>query len=153
MICISKGRYMMNNEEINIYREVQKNADMAVKAIDTLESKVYDKEFALQISRQALKYTDFKNKAVESLLAAKVAPEKSSVYADTMLKMGIHMNTMFNTSTSHLSELMIKGSNMGITEMYKVLNHNPQEKSEAGKLAGELMDFEEKNISILRKYL
>ena len=143
----------MNKQEINIYKEVQKNADMAVKAIDALENKVYDKEFALQISRQALRYTDFKNKAEEKLLEAKVTPEKSSAFSDAMLRMGIQMNTMLNTSTSHLSELMIKGSNMGITDMYKVLNHNPQEKSEAGKLAGELMDFEEKCITVLRKYL
>ena len=63
------------------------------------------------------------------------------------------MNTLFNTSTSHLAELMIQGSSRGITQMCKVLNHNPQTQSMSVELAKELMDFEEKNINILKKYL
>lgn len=63
------------------------------------------------------------------------------------------MNTLFNTSTSHLAELMIQGSNRGITQMCKVLNHNPQAAAMSMELAKELMDFEEKNIHILKKYL
>ena len=63
-----------------------------------------------------------------------------------MLKSAIHINTLLNTSTSHLAELMIQGSNRGITDMCKSLNHNATEKSMATELARELMDFEEKNI-------
>ena len=46
----------MKPEEINIYREIQKNAEMGMKAIETLSDKVYEDEFARQISRQSLKY-------------------------------------------------------------------------------------------------
>lgn len=147
----------MKPEEINVYREIQKNAEMAVKAIETLGDKVYDDEFAHQISRQSLKYSDIRNKAMNRLLEAKAEPVHPNYLSDAMLKGGIHANTLFNTSTSHLAELMIQGSNRGITQMYKVLNHNPQlmknGNSHAVELAKELMDFEEKNISILKKYL
>ena len=47
----------MKPEEINIYREIQKNAEMGMKAIETLSDKVYEDEFARQISRQSLKYS------------------------------------------------------------------------------------------------
>lgn len=147
----------MKPEEINVYREIQKNAEMAVKAIETLEDKVYDKDFGRQISRQALKYSDIRNKAVSNLLAAKAEPVQPNYLNDFMLKSAIHANTFLNTSTGHLAELMIQGSNRGLTEMYKVLNHNPQlmkmQSSHALELAKELMSFEEKCIGILKKYL
>lgn len=149
----------MKPEEIKIYREIQKNAEMAIKAIETLSDKVYEDEFALQISRQALKYSDIRNRALNRLLEAKAEPIHTNYLTDIMLKSAVYMNTLLNTSTGHLAELMIQGSNRGLVSMYKVLNHNPKEKiapggvSMATELAKELMDFEEKNIEVLKKYL
>ena len=45
----------MRSEEAAVYREIQKNTENAMKAIDTISGKVYDDDFALQISRQSLK--------------------------------------------------------------------------------------------------
>lgn len=143
----------MKPEEVNVYREVQKNAEMGIKAIETLSDKVYEDDFALQISRQALKYSDIRNRAMNKLLEAKAETVHPNALSDLMLKSGIHINTLLNTSTSHLAELMIRGSNRGITEMCKVLNRNQLQQSMAVEMAKELMDFEEKNISILKKYL
>lgn len=143
----------MKPEEVNVYREVQKNTEMAIKAIETLSDKVYEDDFALQISRQALKYSDIRNRAMNKLLEAKAETVHPNALSDFMLKSGIHLNTLLNTSTSHLAELMIQGSNRGITEMCKVLNRNQLGNSMAVEMAKELMDFEEKNIGIMKKYL
>ena len=70
-----------------------------------------------------------------------------------MLKAGIHYNTMLNTSTGHIAEMMIQGSNSGILEMNKVLNHNEEAGDKPTALAKQLIDFEEKNIERLKKYL
>ena len=143
----------MKPEEINIYREIQKNTEMADKAIETVSDKAYEDDFALQISRQALKYSDIRNRAVNKLIEAKAEPLHQNHLSDLMLKSGIHMNTLLNTSTSHLAELMIQGSNRGLTEMWKVLNRNTVEQSMSVEMAKELMDFEEKCIGVLKKYL
>lgn len=142
----------MKPEEVNVYREIQKNAEMGMKAIETLSDKVYEDDFARQISRQSLKYSDIRNRAMHKLLEAKAEPVHASQLSDMMLKGAVHMNTLLNTSTSHLAEMMIQGSNRGITQMCKVLNHNPQAQASM-ELAKELMDFEEKSINILKKYL
>lgn len=143
----------MKPEEVNVYREVQRNAEMAVKAIETLSDKVYEDDFALQISRQAIKYSDIRNRALDKLLEAKAETVHPNALADLALKSGIHLSTLLNTSTSHLAELMIENSSRGITRMCRVLNHNRVEHSMAAEMARELMDFEEKNIGILKKYL
>lgn len=143
----------MISQEINVYREIQRNTEMAIKAIDTISPKVYDDGLALQISKQSLKYSELYNEASRQLMAAKAANYQGSVLSDAMLKTGIHYNTMLNTSTGHLAEMMIKGSNNGILEMEKVLRHNENVGERPAALAQQLIELEEKNIMRLKEYL
>ena len=143
----------MKSQEAAIYREIQKNTDMAMKAIDTISGKVYDDDLALQISRQSLKYAEIHNEASKQLMAAKADSYQSTALADVLLKTGIHYNTMLNTSTGHIAEMMIKGSNNGILELEKTLKHNENAGGRAVALAQQLIDFQERNIECLKKYL
>ena len=61
----------MESQEAAVYREIQRNAEMAMKAIDTISGKVYDDDLALQISRQSLKYAELYNEASKQLMAGK----------------------------------------------------------------------------------
>ncbi len=104
----------MKSQEAAVYREVQRNTEMAMKAIDTISGKVYDDDLALQISRQSLKYAELYNEASRQLMEGKAERYQSNALTDAMLRTGIHYNTMLNTSTEHIAEMMIKGSNNGI---------------------------------------
>ena len=53
----------MRGDDIKVLQGVQKNTDMAMKAIESISSKVYDDELAVQISRQGMKYAEIYNKA------------------------------------------------------------------------------------------
>ena len=143
----------MKSQEITVYREVQRNAQMAMKAIDTISDKVYDRELSREISKQAIKYSEFTNKAAKQLLEAKAEQYHSTYFADMMLKLGIHSNTLLNTSTGHIAELMIKGSNNGIRELEKVLRHNDEAGEASTLLARQLIDLEEKSVQSLKEYL
>ncbi|MCM1324993.1 MAG: hypothetical protein NC243_04010 [Lachnoclostridium sp.] len=143
----------MKSQEVKIYREIQKNTEMAMKAIDAMSDKVYDDQLALQMTRQSLKYSELHNEAVKHLVEAKAEPYHSSYFDDMMVKTGIHYNTLLNTSTSHIAELMIRGSHNGIVEMEKALNHNDNVGEKPETLARQLIDFEEKNIARLKHYL
>lgn len=143
----------MLKQEINIYKEIQRNTEMAMKAIDTISDKVFDEQLSTQMSKQSLKYAEIRNQAYDKLLEAHAEPYRSSYMENLMLTGGIQYNTLFNTSTSHIAELMIKGSNMGVLEMNKVLNHNVGAGEQAMGLANKLLEFESKNIDRLTKYL
>lgn len=143
----------MKSQEVNIYREVQKNTENAMKAIDAISDKIFDEKLSEQVSRQALKYSELHNKAMENLLESKAEPYHASALSDLKLKGGVQYNTLLNTSTAHIAELMIKGSNNGILEMSKALNHNEEAGERSTSLARQLIDFEEKNIATLKKYL
>ena len=152
LITKKKG-WPMNSQEVAVYREIQTNTEMAMKAIDTISDKVYDERLALQISRQSVKYSELHNEASKQLIAAKAESYRGNHLADIMLKTGIHYNTLLNTSTEHIAELMIKGSNNGILEMSKVLKHNAEAGEKPVALAKQLIDFEEKSIGVLKDYL
>ena len=143
----------MKKDDAEILREVQKNTEMAMKAIDTISEKVYDDDLAVQLSKQSLKYSELHNTALDKLLEGKAEPYHTNNISKMMLTGAIHSNTMFNTNTGHIAELMIKGSNMGITDMCKILNHHEHADRLSLEVANELVDFEEKNIERLKKFL
>ncbi len=143
----------MKSQEVAIYREIQRNTEIAIKAIETISDKVYDDDLALQIAKQSLKYSELHNEASKQLVAGKADSYRNSYFTDMMLKVGIRYNTLLNTSTGHIAEMMIKGSNMGVLEMEKVLNHNPEAGEFSTRLAKQFIEFEEKNIKRLKDYL
>ena len=143
----------MKSQEVKVYREIQRNADMAMKAIDTIAEKVDNEELSLQISRQSLRYSELHNEAVKQLIDAKTRPLQSSHLSDAILKTGLRYNTMLNTSTSHLAELLIKENNNGILEMEKVLKANGEAGEKSTALAKQLIEFEEKSVRSLKEYL
>lgn len=143
----------MTSQEIKIYREIQRNADVAMKAIDTIADKVEDEALSLQISRQSLKYSELHNEAVKQLIDAKTRPFQSSYLSDAALKTGLRCNTILNTSASHLAELLIRESNNGIIEMEKVLKANSEAGEKSTSLARQLIELEEKSVKNLKEYL
>ena len=143
----------MMKQEINIYKEIQKNTEKAMRTIDALSEKVFDEKLAVQISKQSLKYAEIRNQAYDKLLEAKAEPYRGSYAENLMHAGGIQYNTLFNTSTSRIAEVMIKSCNADVLEMNKVLNHNEKADEQALSLANKLIEFEGKNIAQLTKYL
>ncbi len=132
--------------------ETYRSCTMGTEAINTIIHKVSDEKMALELNRQACRYTGYAKKAIEKLADENEVP-KGQAAGKAMLWAGIQMNTLTNTSTEHVAELMIRGNTMAITDMMKVLKNNKDAKKEYCELAEEIMDFEEKCIESLKAYL
>ncbi|MCM1047801.1 MAG: hypothetical protein NC433_05175 [Clostridiales bacterium] len=143
----------MRRDDISILKEIQKNTQIAMTTIDTLLDKTQDDEFTLKLSKQSLGYAKIHNDAVEQLVEEQSSPYRSNQAADMALRGSLHLGTILNTSTSHLAEMMIQGSNKGLTSMYKTVKHNSFADERSVELAKELMDFEEKSIEQMKDYL
>ncbi len=143
----------MKSDDAKVLREVQRNTKMAMKAIDTITDRVYDDDLSMHITRESMKYAELYNKATDRLLNGRAASYRENGIQDMMLIGGVRANTMLNTSTSHIAELLIQGSNRGLTSMWKAINHNENAGNVSMEIAKELMDFEEKNIEKLKQYL
>lgn len=143
---------MRNNEEINVLKETRKNASMAVNAIDALLGKIYNQEFAYELTAERNRFRDFERKAEAGLWEHGLVSKDSSVQR-AMLWGAIQANTLMNISTNHVADMMIQGNARGITELMKTKHNNKASGSFANELAEELMDFEEENIERLKRFL
>ena len=143
----------MKHDDEMVLKEIQKSTQMGMTAIDTILDKIGNDDFSITLSRQSLHYADIHNRALDQILQQEGEAYRGSQIGEMMLKGSIHANTAFNISTEHLAEMMIQGSNRGITSMWKSLKHNGLATDETVELAKELMDFEEKSIERLKEYL
>lgn len=126
---------------------------MAINAINTIAEKVHNNELQQELSKQKLWYSVIQNKATDRLQNERAEGYHASAVQDLMLKGGIQMNTFTNCSTSKIAELMIQGSNRGITSMWKSINHHQNSGNMSMEVAKELVDFEQKSIARLKKFL
>lgn len=143
----------MKSDDRQVLREVQKNAQMAMQAIDSISNKIYDDSLSAQVTRDSMKYADLYNRATGELLRGKAESYKETGYQEMMLRGAIKANTMLNSSTSHVAELLIQGTNRGLTDMWKIMNRSENAGKISVEIAKELMDFEEKSIEKLKDYL
>lgn len=143
----------MKKDDQEILKEVQKNTGMALKAIDTISEKVKDDALSMELSKERLLYSVIQNKATDRLQREKADSYHKSAMEDIMLEGGIHMNTLTNCSTGKIAEMMIQGSNRGLTSMWKSINHHQDYGAASMEVAKELMDFEEKCINRLKEFL
>ena len=81
----NQGGSGLKAEDVTIYKEIQRNTNMAMKAIETISDKVFDEELAMQISRQSLRYSDICNEATKQLVTAKEDTYQGSRFADIII--------------------------------------------------------------------
>lgn len=143
---------MRKYEEINVLKESRKNAVMAVSAIDALMTKVYNEEFAYELTAQRNRFQELERKAEAGLWEYGIKARESGL-EKAMLWGSIQANTMLNISTPHVADMIIQGNTRGIADLMKVKHNNKNIGSYANELAEELMDFEEENIERLKKFL
>ena len=65
---------------------------------------------------------------------------------------GIEMKTLMDTSTSKLAELLLQGTNMGIIEGRKLLNHKSTDEN-VHALVQEYIDMQEQAVEKLKTFL
>lgn len=144
---------MEQAETVRLLKEVYHNSKTAVDAIGTLLTKTGAMDFAADLQQQVEEYRAIAEEAAEQLRGFRELPEESSVFSKLGMWAGVQMSTLVNKSTDHMAEIMINGSTMGVIEMTKYLNANPDVSSFAQQLAQRLVAVEQRNIDMMRQYL
>ena len=141
--------------ELEFYEQLYNDADMGYEAVENLMPKVSDKHLRHDMALHMDGYRHFSRLAKEKLEDAHHTPKKESAMARVPARVGMAMSTMFDTSPSHVAELMIDGSNMGILSMQKNLNRLRESggAEEAQDVCRKVIDFEQDNIKRMNQYL
>ena len=144
---------MEDKNEINVLGELNKGACMGKDAIHFILDKVKDDDLKEELNRQYSKYKEISDK-IKKLYPEynEGKPHETSAMNKVMTWYGIEMKTFTDESTSKIAELLLQGTNMGIIEGRKLLNHK-QTDPEVEKIAKEYVDMQEDAVEKLKKFL
>ena len=140
-------------KDIDILKEINKNSKMGMDSLTTVIKKVEDAEFKNLLNTQHNEYQNIFDRTQELLIQQKEEVQDTPAFQKAMSWMGIQFNTIADTSTSQLSELLIQGNDMGVVKGTKLLNHYSFMNDEIKNVVSDFVRLQEKNIDDLKKYL
>ena len=142
-----------DKNEINVLDELSKGACMGRDAIHFIMDKVTDDGLREELNRQYEKYHQISERIKELYPEySEDEPHKTSAMNKAMTWYGIEMKTIKDDSTSHLAELLLQGTNMGIIEGRRLLNHKDTD-TEVHSLIQEYVDMQEEAVEKLKQFL
>lgn len=146
----------MNNtqNELNVLDEVNKGATMGMDAISYIKDKVEDDKFKQVLNVEYDKYQTISQR-VNNLYDnySDKEPHEPNTMEKMMTWYGVQMKTMTDHTNSKISELLLKGTNMGIIEGRRLLNNNPHINPEIHTLLDNFVSMQENSAQILKDYL
>ena len=139
--------------EVDVLDELSKGACMGRDAIHFIMDKVEDENLKKELNRQYREYKEISeeiNKIYPEY--SDDEPHKTSAMNKMMTWYGIEMKTFMDSSTSKIAELLLQGTNMGIIEGRRLLNHK-QSDEEINKLLEKYVEVQETAVEKLKSFL
>ncbi len=129
------------------------NAKMGTTGISNVIDKVGDSNFKNVLKKQDKQYTTIADEASELLTGLGEKPKDINPMAKIGSFVSSEANTMIDNSISHIAEMMIQGSTMGVTKLMKKTREYKNAGQQAQGLANRLVSLEQCNIEELKSYL
>lgn len=126
---------------------------MGVIATDKILGAVDNRGLKRQIKAQHREYSCINKEAGKLLHKNGYEARGVSPVQKMSTSMMIKMKTYKDNSPSHIAEMMIQGSNMGIVDANKKLHEYKDAERDVRGLMGRLLKFEENNVQRLKEYL
>ncbi len=131
---------------------IAENAQMGADSTAELMTICQNPEFMDLLHSQESHYKGILNEATTELQRMGYQVRQINPIAKMGTSLMMNMQTLTNKEPSHLADMMMQGSNMGIIDIQKKINDyngSPQILS----LATRLLDFEESSLENFKKYL
>ncbi len=141
------------DENIQLLDFVSQNSQMGIISINELLTIIEDKDFEKQLQSQLDEYKIINSKAQEKLIARGYDEKSLTSFEKIRTYIMIDMQTIKDKSNSHIAEMLMIGSNMGVIKAIR----DTHKCSKADKDILELMEIlrktEENNMEHLKNFL
>ena len=141
------------NLNLIVLNEVSRIAHMGMNSISFLIDRIYDKEMKKMLVAMYSQYSNILLQVNQYFEKYGEVPSNISLHAKMMSFYGIKMNLMRDRTTSHIAEMMIQGTLMGVIEVQKILNANLDIEKDVTELLKRFNKFQRENIDKLNAYL
>ena len=139
----------MSKIEMDVLDELNKGACMGMDAIKFVLDKIEDKALYDLLDKQYDQYKSISDRICEMYPDyASKDPKETNVMNKVMTWYGIEMKTMMDSTDSKIAELIMQGTNMGIIEGRRLLNHKHTDER-----VNEYVNNQEEVVENLKKFL
>ena len=144
-----------NAASLNLLEAIYKNVRMGADSIIDIMPKVTDDAMRSELTSELERYEEFANEIEQIFLNTGEEAKDQGILAKLGTKMSVAMNTLVDSTTPHIAEMMIKGATMGITDATKLLREYESTScsEEVISLTRRIIKYEEETVERLKKFL
>lgn len=144
-----------NKKDVELLEEIYKNEKMGSDSILKVMPKASNEKFRAALTCQLSGYERFSEKAKEMLSDRGYKAKEENPMTKLWASLGVAMNTLVDSSDSHLAQMVVEGSTMGVTDTLKILreNENSGISEKTLKMLRDIISFEEKNVEIMKGFI
>lgn len=141
-------------QSAEILAEIYRNAQLALQSISNVLPEVEDEEIKKELLEQHEAYERFSSRASVLAKDRDIEVKEPNPMKKAMMWGSIKMSTMADNSPSHIADMMIQGTVMGITALRKSEGEAmPEGDDEIYALLNEMIAAEEEFEKIWKSYL
>ncbi|WP_315114125.1 hypothetical protein [Clostridium intestinale] len=138
---------------IELLNYIYQNSEMGKDTLTQLIKMTTDENFKNNLQSQLNEYNSIFNEADEKLKSNNKESKSIGTLTKVSTYISINFNTLINKTPSHMAEMLIQGSTMGIIDITKKIKEYKSQDQAILGLANKLLQFEQKNIDELKKFL
>lgn len=141
------------NENTELLNFIYQNAQMGVETINQLLDIVKDQDFARYLKEKREGYDKMLEDARIKLNEHGYDEEGITTFEKIKTYFMINMQTLSDDSTSHIAEMMMIGSTMGVINTIRSLHKYENAEKNLLMMMKTLQDFEEKSYNDLKIFI
>ncbi len=122
--------------------EIKRNLDMCAESTTMVIKKVDDKDLMTLMTEVIMKVTELSKRTTDIMHQNGIKPEEFSKMKQLSADIGIMVNTLFDSSDSHIAEMMVRGLEMGVVSLREFTAKQTPLNSEVAQLCIDVADME-----------
>ena len=144
---------MSHNNNIFVLTELHKAAKMGMDSISFVSEKTEDSTFKDNLSFQYTQYGNLLEETNKLFENYGEIPSENNMKDKIVGWTGVQMNTINDKTTSHLADMLIQGTTMGMIEGIKLQKNYPNIENDIKNTVNHFVHFQEDSIEQLKKFL
>lgn len=144
---------MEENQNQLLLTSLYQNCTTALQSIDNIMPAVKSDALAKELSDEEMEYNVLAQECEMLAKSEDINIKDNNMFEKIKLWGSIKMSTIADKTTTHIAEMMLLGSFMGIIQCIKDLNDHPNADEEIINLCKKIQDAQQKNIEKLKNFL
>jgi hypothetical protein len=147
------GEVIKLNKNIELLNYIYQNAEMGKDTISQLIRIIDDFQQKQALELQLKEYTEIYNLANNKIKEANKDSKGIGTLSKITTYIMININTLKSKTPSHIAEMMMQGSTMGIIDITRKIKEYESADKDILQLADRLLKFEERSFEEMKKFL